>query len=264
MILVPKHLKYPLLASSQCAEEEPKPPGDTGVEVKMHPIHMVWCKDRKEWAETMKVQEFLKHLRWQEAETGEGGITWLELFALYSVHGGSKDEEDRRTNDRLRAPPMLQMQLATFKKAARKINLHTVQEQQAWRLETSYVMRNRLQQATITNRQPAVRGMPVLTIEDAGKVMHTLLALQGHHKAKTIQAWKEGTLKVEIGDLKLQGTAQKWRHTVKQGEVWNLVELSRARALDGLSEAGSAKDLRRVPPPSRHRALDGLEAAGGG
>ena len=81
-ILVPKHLKYPLLASSQCAEEEPEPPGDMGVEVKMHPIHMVWCKDGKEWAETRKVQEFLKHLRWQEAETGEGGITWLELFAL--------------------------------------------------------------------------------------------------------------------------------------------------------------------------------------
>ena len=36
-------------------------------------------------------------------------------------------------------PPMLKEQLNAFKKAARKINLHTVNEKQAWRLETCYV-----------------------------------------------------------------------------------------------------------------------------
>ena len=64
---------------------------------------------------------------------------------------------------------MLQEQIAEFKKAARKSNLHTVPEDQSWRLETSYVMRNRLMNAAINNRQAAIRGMPMLAKEDTEK-----------------------------------------------------------------------------------------------
>ena len=67
-ILVPNHLKYPV--------------GEEGVRLKMHPIHQVWYNDPEEWVGTRKVQEFMEHLQWQDEETTEGGITWLELYAL--------------------------------------------------------------------------------------------------------------------------------------------------------------------------------------
>jgi len=188
----------------------------------MHPLHRVWSADDQQAAFNRKVQSFLSHLIWQEDEKPEGGITWIELYALYSIHGGSRDEKKRRSKEVLKRPPMLKAQLAQFKKAVRKLNLHTVKEGDAWRLETSKVMRNRLMHAGINNRQAAVRGMPFVSLEDARKLMHTLLALRGYDKKKHLDAWKEGCLNLKPGELNLQGTAQKWRHTIPDGEVWNV------------------------------------------
>ena len=84
----------------------------------------------------------------------------MELFILYSIHGGSKDEREAAKAEKLRRRPMLQKQLADFKKAARKINVYAIAEEHAWHLETCYVSRNRLADAAVNSRQPAVRGMP--------------------------------------------------------------------------------------------------------
>ena len=43
---------------------------------------------------------------------------------------------------------------------------HTVEEEEDWRLGTSKVMRNRLSEAGINNRQAAIRGMPEASQED--------------------------------------------------------------------------------------------------
>ena len=77
---------------------------------------------------------------------------------------------------------MLELQIAEFNNAVKKFNLFTVQEEHDWRLGTSHVMRNRLMNAAIDNRQAAVRGMPFWRQEDAEKVMHILLALRGLDK----------------------------------------------------------------------------------
>ena len=58
-----------------------------GVRVEMHPVHQVWCEDEKEDKYTEKVRSFLSELRWLKEEPKEGGITWIELYALYSIHG---------------------------------------------------------------------------------------------------------------------------------------------------------------------------------
>ena len=98
------------------------------------------------------------------------------------------DERMRRSKERLKRPPMLKAHLAQIKKAVRKINLHTVPEEDSWGLETSEVMRNRLMKAGINNRQAAIRGMPFVSEEDAEKMMQTLLALRGHDKKKHLDA----------------------------------------------------------------------------
>ena len=42
-----------------------------------------------------KVQNFVGNLGWQKKEDARGGITWIELYALYSIHGGIEDEEEK-------------------------------------------------------------------------------------------------------------------------------------------------------------------------
>ena len=49
--------------------------------------------------------------------------------------------------------------------------------------------------------------------------MHTLLAIRGLDKKKKLDKWKEGTLRVKPDGLNLQGTAQKWRYSIRDGEV---------------------------------------------
>ena len=71
----------------------------------MHPIHQQWCKDAKEHKYTRGVQKFIKKMRWKSEESKEGGITWIELYALYAIHGGSRDEEARRVAGPLKTPP---------------------------------------------------------------------------------------------------------------------------------------------------------------
>ena len=98
---------------------------------------------------------------------------------------------------------MLKGQLNAFKKGARKINLHTVNEKQAWRWETCYVQRNRLMNAAIHNRQSAIKGMPMMTTEGAGGIMQTLLALGSTDKKRSLEAWREGTLRLKLENLNL-------------------------------------------------------------
>ena len=86
------------------------------------PIHEVWCKDKREKKGLDKVQAFLSHLQWQKIGEAKGGITWMELYILYAIHGGSKDYEEDRRQQLLSSPPMLQKAMADFKKQVRKIN----------------------------------------------------------------------------------------------------------------------------------------------
>ena len=66
----------------------------------------------------------------------QGGITWLELYILYSIHGGTIDEELARKAAKLKTPQMLQKQVADFRKDIRNLNSYTVQENQTWCLHT--------------------------------------------------------------------------------------------------------------------------------
>ena len=78
---------------------------------------------------------------------------------MYSIHGGNKDEDEDRSKDSLKKPPLLQAQISAFKKACRKIKKHTMCEEQEWIMETSYIKRHRLKDAaTGSNKRPAKIG----------------------------------------------------------------------------------------------------------
>ena len=101
----------------------------------------------------------------------------------------------------------------------RKVNKHTVEEEEDWRLGTSKVMRNRLSEAGINNRQAAIRGMPEVSHEDGQKVMIILMALRGLEGKKRLEEWRAGLLKVNPNKLNLQGTVQAWKKAVQKGIV---------------------------------------------
>ena len=80
------------------------------------------------------MQAFLSKLEWRKVDDVQGGITWLELFILHAIHGGTceEEEEEGRRAAKLKTPQMLQKQIALFKKDVRKINTYTVPEEQGW------------------------------------------------------------------------------------------------------------------------------------
>ena len=108
--------------------QEERAIGNRSVNLKLHKIDEQWCKDKEEEEHAGTVQNFLRNLGWQRKEDARGGITWIELYALYSIHGGIEDEEERSRADPLAQPLKLGSQLATFKKMCRKVKKHTVED----------------------------------------------------------------------------------------------------------------------------------------
>ena len=67
-------------------------------------------------------------MKWEKEESGtsstEGGITWIELYAIYTVHGGGKEDRRHQEEDPLK------------KKTVRKIKKHAVKTEDEWMLDT--------------------------------------------------------------------------------------------------------------------------------
>ena len=149
---------------------------------------------------------------------------------------------------------MLQKQIADFKKTVRKIKTYTVAEEDAWQLDTCYVLRNRLASAGIGNRQAAVRGMPSVSQKDAETILQTTLAMRGLDKKKHIEAWKEGCLSIPPTDIKMQGVSSKWRAITISGEVWNdqTLPVSRPTSIHGSRE----NHLLATPPVEEQASQD--------
>ena len=132
-----------------------------------------------EWRYIQGVQDVLGSMAWKKTEDGEGGITWIELYAVYMIHGGAELEKRKTETDPLSKPQQMQMQLADFKRAVRQVKKHSVQEDDEWHFDTSYVMRNRLEEAAIENKQAAIKGTPCINEEDGKASMRLILALRG-------------------------------------------------------------------------------------
>lgn len=72
------------------------------ISIETNPIRREWCEGEKEAAYTRKVQSFIGKLKWGKTENEEGDITWIELYALYAIHGGGEDEKQSYDEDPLK------------------------------------------------------------------------------------------------------------------------------------------------------------------
>ena len=55
-----------------------------------------WYKKKEHQDCAIKVQSFLERIEWSKEEEEEGGITWIELYLLFGIHGRN-EEEDKKT-----------------------------------------------------------------------------------------------------------------------------------------------------------------------
>ena len=116
-------------------------------------------------------------LDWTDEEQ-DGGITWLEMHALFRLHGGRVEEEGDE-NDPSTWDVTCAQSMQSFKAAVRWITAHGVATSEEWKLQTSYTRANRLVSIGISNKHAAVRGMPALSQEHAEAVTNLIMHERG-------------------------------------------------------------------------------------
>ena len=116
--------------------------------------------------------------------------------AVCDIHDAWGAEIDKQASeaDPLRRPTLMEMQLAEFKKAVRKIKNHAVQESDEWHMDACYAVNNCLRKAAVENKQAAIKGIPCISEEEAIAITRMVLALRGIHGGKQIEAWGSGEL----------------------------------------------------------------------
>ena len=67
----------------------------------MNRVKREWCEDKEECEYTNGVRQVLERIRWKKYPSDEGGVTWLELFAIYTAHGGPKRRRPKQRETRL-------------------------------------------------------------------------------------------------------------------------------------------------------------------
>lgn len=116
---------------------------------------------------------------------------------------------------------MLQQQVADLKTNIGRIKKCAVPEWQEWVLETAYSNKHRLKGAALGNRQPAVRGRPKVSNEDAHRIMQIIMAIRGLDKKKFVKEWRGARLSVMPKKMKMQGIAHILRKAVGNRERWS-------------------------------------------
>ena len=74
----------------QVAQKLSYPKPEEGDKLRMHDIKEQWCKDKEEQRYVQGVQSVISNLACKKKKEEEGGVTWIELYAIYMMHGGRR------------------------------------------------------------------------------------------------------------------------------------------------------------------------------
>ena len=157
-------------------------------------------------------------MEWREKPSEEGGITWLELYVWYTMHGGKLvgiDEE----GDKLRNRNTLHNEITVFKKVVRRMSLQCTPDDDEWHFETSYARANRLKPFAIQNKHPGIKGMPRMEEQEAERIAKAILALKGITKKKHMEALQRNELELIPKPLRYRGSAA-WKTLAGKFEDW--------------------------------------------
>ena len=168
-------------------------PTSKAMRLKINRIRKEDCQSEKAADERMQVRTFLNNLSWKRTEDEEeGGITWVELYILFRLHGWNDDSEGENF---LTERGKLKSMLKSFKQQVRWLAVHAVAVDQEWTLQTSKTRANRLRPLGVTNKHACIKGIPVLSDEQAKMIAKCILVLKNHLKTKKQKEfWENGEL----------------------------------------------------------------------
>ena len=91
-----------------------------------------------------EVRRFISNVRCStEVQEEEGGITWIELYALYMCKGAGEQMKKKQDENPLQGHQSLQNALAAFKVRCRRVRTFCIEEGDERHLATSYSQANR-------------------------------------------------------------------------------------------------------------------------
>ena len=161
-------------------------------------------KEEKEREETEKVRCFLTYIEWQQEQRVQGGITWLEMYILYTLHGG------KVTANPMAKTLSLQTAIKQFKTRARKVAQHCIAKEDEWQLQPCEARKNRMEALAICNKHAGIKGMPRLNDQEAKRVTAAVLAMRGVNQKKQKLAHQEGNLKLHRRPMAYKGLSRAW------------------------------------------------------
>ena len=107
-IVIPKSMAY--------GEEEGE-----DIRLEIRKVEFKDERDKKEREELEKIRHFLKRIKWrklkkkdEEEEQKQRGITWIELFALYTCKGVGKEEQQKEKETPLEKKKKMQVAILAF------------------------------------------------------------------------------------------------------------------------------------------------------
>ena len=161
-----------------------------------------------------QVRCFLTNIKWkvvnEDDDAEHPGITWLELYVLFAIHGGCEQIRGKqKTQPHLKAET-LQTAIANFKKRVRKIAKQCTKEEDELYTSVSYARVNRLQSLAISNKHAAIKGTPIIEEEDARIIVKAILAMRGVNQKKHKILHEQGHLKLIPRPMAYKGTAHAW------------------------------------------------------
>ena len=111
-----------------------------------------------------KVRNFIAKIKWEESEKEkqgeEKGMTRLELYLLYAIHGGWSKQVEKTKEVDLEKATSLQSALKQFKADTNILRRQCVEEQHEVYLSTSYASGSRLKQFSVNIKHTMNRGVP--------------------------------------------------------------------------------------------------------
>lgn len=113
-----------------------------------------------------------------------------------------------------------------FKKHVGKIGTYCIDEQREWLLQTCYARPNRLSKVAVSNKHPAIQGMPMIPEDEAKVITNTILEMKGARIKKQRKAVGEDNLMFFPRPLTYKGANTNWHREMAQHGDWTGFDIS--------------------------------------
>ena len=150
------------------------------------------------------LESFLNNMLISETCEGTRGITWIELYTLYRLIGYDKPIPDSKHAGKAKTPPV--KQLAKFQKELKATAKRVMIGQSDLNLlNQSKAMPGNLKGVGINGKHPTLGFNVALSEQGQTALATALIKLTRIIKKKDVKSFQEGSLKIQLRDLKMRG-----------------------------------------------------------